>query len=204
MSNCGCEIEIKNKEERGVLYILLSINGFMFFAEFIAGWIAESTGLIADSLDMLADALVYTTALYAVGKGMQAKVNSARLNGILQLVLGASVLIDILRRAIYGSEPESTFMILISIVALAANVTCLALLMKHREGEVHMRATWICSRSDVIANIGVIIAGVLVAFTGSRIPDLVIGCVISAVVTKGGIDILREAKEATLNSPLPS
>jgi len=196
MSGCGCEVEIKNKEEKGVLYILLSINGVMFVAEFITGWIAQSTGLIADSLDMLADALVYTTALYAVGKGMKAKANSARLNGILQLVLGTSVLFDIVRRAIYGSDPESSFMILVSLVALAANVTCLALLMKHREGEVHMRATWICSRSDVIANAGVILAGVLVAFTGSRTPDLIIGCVISAVVVKGGIDILREAKEA--------
>ena len=196
MSGCGCEVEIKNKEERGILYILLSINGVMFVAEFITGWIAESTGLIADSLDMLADALVYTMALYAVGKGMKEKANSAFLNGTLQLILGASVLIDIVRRAIYGSEPESTFMIAVSIVALAANVTCLLLLMKHRDGEVHMRATWICSRSDVIANVGVIVAGVLVAFSGSRIPDLVIGCVISAVVTKGGIDIIRETKKA--------
>ncbi|MDH3976331.1 MAG: cation transporter [Deltaproteobacteria bacterium] len=196
MSNCGCEVEIKNREERGILYILLSINGVMFIVELIAGWIAESTGLIADSLDMLADALVYTTALYAVGKGLKEKANSAYLNGRLQLILGASVLIDIVRRAIYGSEPESLFMITVSMVALAANVSCLLLLSKHREGEVHMRATWICSRSDVIANMGVIAAGVLVAFTGSRVPDLIIGCIISAIVTKGGIDIIREAKEA--------
>lgn len=196
MSGCGCEVEIKNREEKGVLYILLAINGIMFVAEFITGWIAESTGLIADSLDMLADALVYITALYAVGKGMKEKTHSAYLSGTFQLILGAGVLVDILRRAVYGSEPESAFMIGVSLIALAANVSCLMLLSKHREGEVHMRATWIFSKNDVVANIGVIAAGALVAFTGSRVPDLVIGCFISAIVTKGGIEIIGEAKEA--------
>ena len=196
MSGCGCEIEIKNKDESNLLIILLSINGVMFFTEFILGWVAESTGLIADSLDMLADTLVYGVALYVVGKGIIEKSNSAILSGSLQMVLGIGVLIEIVRRAIMGSEPESTFMILVSFVALIANVICLLLLTKHRNGEVHMRATWIFSKNDVIANLGVILAGVMVAYFGSAIPDLIIGCIISALVIKGGIQIITEAKEA--------
>ena len=196
MANCGCEIDIKSKEESRVLIILILINAVMFITEFAFGWLSESTGLIADSLDMLADALVYGVGLYAVGKSLRIKANSAMLSGCLQMTLGTGVLLDILRRAIMGSEPDSVFMIAVSLVALIANVICLVLLAKHRDGEVHMRATWIFTRNDVIANLGVITAGILVAYFSTAIPDLVIGCIISAVVIRGGVQIIREAKAA--------
>ncbi len=196
MANCGCEIDIKSKEESRVLIILLLINAVMFITEFAFGWLSESTGLIADSLDMLADALVYGVGLYAVGKSLRIKANSAMLSGCLQMTLGTGVLLDIIRRTIMGSKPDSVFMIAVSLVALIANVICLVLLAKHRDGEVHMRATWIFTKNDVIANLGVITAGVLVAYFSSAIPDLVIGCIISAVVIKGGVQIIREAKAA--------
>ncbi|MFQ5714894.1 MAG: cation transporter [Candidatus Scalinduaceae bacterium] len=196
MSDCGCEVDIKNKEESKVLIILLLINASMFIAEFTLGWLGESTGLIADSLDMLADALVYSVGLYAVGKSLRVKANSAMLSGCLQMTLGIGVLLDISRRVIMGSEPDSVFMIFVGLVALVANVICLVLLAKHRDGEVHMRATWIFSKNDVIANLGVITAGVLVAYFSSAIPDLTIGCIISAVVIRGGVQIISEAKVA--------
>ena len=81
-------------------------------------------------------------------------------------------------------------------LALLANVTCLVLISSHRKGEVHMRASWIFSRNDVIANLGVIVAGVLVAMTASRLPDLVIGAALSLLVIRGGITILGEARSA--------
>lgn len=196
MSNCGCEIEIKSREESRVLIILLLINAVMFIAEFVFGWLSESTGLIADSLDMLADALVYGAGLYAVGKSLRIKANSAMLSGCLQMTLGIGVLLDIIRRTIMGSEPDSLFMISVSLVALIANVICLVLLAKHKDGEVHMRATWIFTKNDVIANLGVITAGVLVAYFSSAIPDLTIGCIISAVIIRGSIQIMNEAKGA--------
>jgi Co/Zn/Cd efflux system component len=196
MVNCGCEIEIKSKEESKVLIILLLINAVMFITEFTLGWLSESTGLIADSLDMLADALVYGTGLYAVGKSLRIKANSATLSGCLQMTLGIGVLLDIIRRAIMGSEPDSLFMIFVSLIALVANIICLILLAKHRDGEVHMRATWIFTKNDVIANLGVITAGVLVAYFSSAIPDLIIGCIISTVVIRGSIQIINEVKEA--------
>ena len=145
---------------------------------------------------MLADALVYGVGLYAVGKSLRIKANSAMLSGCLQMTLGIGVLLDISRRAIMGSEPDSLFMIFVGLVALAANVICLVLLTKHRKGEVHMRATWIFSKNDVIANLGVITAGVLVAYFSSAIPDLTIGCIISAVIIRGSIQIISDAKEA--------
>jgi Co/Zn/Cd efflux system component len=125
------------------------------------------------------------------------KQRAAQWSGVFQVALACGILLDVTRRAIYGSEPDSLLMMGVSVVALAANAYCLTLLAKHRDGEVHMRASWIFSRSDVIANAGVILAGVLVAATGSRWPDLVVGGAIALVVLHGGRAILRSASQAT-------
>lgn len=193
MSDCGCEIEIESKEEGRVLVLLLSINAIMFMVEITLGIISESTALIADSLDMLADATVYGIGLYAVGKEIFVKIKAAYISGVLQIILGITVIFDIVRRAISGSEPESLLMVSIGIVALTANIICLRLISKHRDGEVHMRASWIFSKNDVIANLGIILGGVLVYLVDSRFPDLVIGLAISVIVIRGGIHIMRDA-----------
>ena len=194
MTGCGCDVEIKDKSERRVLIILLLINGVMFITELGIGWWAQSTALIADALDMLADAMVYGVGLYAVNKPLLVKTHAARLSGSSQVLLGLLVLADILRRFVVGSEPVSTLMMGMGFVALLANITCLILIAKHREGEVHMRASWIFSKNDVIANLGVILAGGLVAWTGSRLPDLLIGLFVVVIVIRGGLLILKDAK----------
>ena len=194
MSGCGCEVEIKDKSETQVLVILLLINGLMFLMEFGVGWWAQSTALIADAMDMLADAMVYGVGLYAVGKQVSAKIRAATISGWLQVGIGLLVLADIIRRLAFGSEPISLLMMGMGLVALIANTICLTLISKHRNGDVHMRASWIFSKNDVIANVGVILAGALVAITDSRIPDLVIGLVVALVVFRGGVRILKDAK----------
>ncbi len=194
MSGCGCEIEIKEKDQRRVLILLLAINGVMFVVEIIAGIFGDSTALIADSLDMLADATVYAIGLYAVGRSIVVKANAAHISGIFQVMLGLGVLLDIVHRTIVGSEPESLMMMAVGFVALIANSICLMLIHKHRQGEVHMRASWLFSRNDVIANLGVIGGGVLVAWLGASWPDLLIGIIIAMIVIRGGLQIIREAK----------
>lgn len=195
MSGCECDIEINNKEQSRVLIILLAINAVMFVVEITLGILSESTALIADSLDMLADATVYGIGLYAVGRALSAKIRAAHLSGVFQVILGALVFIDVLRRFVWGSEPESLMMISIGAIALVANIICLKLISKHREGEVHMRASWIFSKNDVIANLGIIVGGLLVYVLDSRFPDLFIGLAISAIVIRGGIHIFKDARK---------
>jgi len=193
MSDCGCNIEIKDGEESRILITLLAINAVMFFIEISLGILSDSTALIADSLDMLADATVYGIGLYAVGKEAFAKIKAAHISGIFQIILGISVFIDVIRRAVLGSEPESLLMISVGILALIANTICLRLISKHKDGEVHMRASWIFSKNDVIANIGIIIAGGLVYLLDSKYPDLIVGLAISIIVIRGGIHIVKDA-----------
>ena len=81
-------------------------------------------------------------------------------------------------------------MVGISLLALAANVACPVLIVRHRQGGVYMRASYIFSANDVLANLAVV-AGGLVAWTGSPIPDWVIGTIIGLLVLVGAIRILR-------------
>ncbi|MFN3236513.1 MAG: cation transporter [Pseudomonadales bacterium] len=177
-------------QEARILRWLLAINATMFLLEFGVGIAAQSTGLIADSMDMFADAAVYGVSLYAVGKAASLKLKAAHISGWLQLALAAGVLIEVLRRALYGSEPVSELMMGMGLVALAANVCCLLLIFKSRNQGAHMKASWIFSANDVLANAGVITAGILVAITGSQLPDLVIGVIIGLVVLNGARRIL--------------
>ncbi len=187
------ELEITDQTQRSILWTLLLINAVMFVIELTAGVISESTGLIGDSLDMFADAIVYGVALYAVGRSVLAKANAAMLSGVFQIILAFMVLADVIRRFILGSEPLFGAMIAVGALALAANIACLLIIWNQREGEVHMRASFIFSQNDVIVNVGVILGGLLVWALDSRFPDLVIGGLVSIMVLRGGIRILRDA-----------
>ena len=194
MSDCDCSIEVQSRQQVRVLITLLAINASMFVVEVVTGILAESTGLIADSLDMLADAVVYGVGLYAVGRAASAKIRAAFVSGYFQMALALIVAFDVSRRAVFGSEPEPAYMVLVGLVALVANVVCLKLIAKHRDGGVHMRASWIFSKNDVIANVGVVLSGGLVYVTGIRWPDLAVGIAIAYIVFRGALAIIADAQ----------
>ena len=186
--------DIAPSVEAKTLKYLLAINFTMFIVEIIIGFYAESTGLLADGLDMLADSFVYGLSLYVVGKSITMKHRAAFFSGVMQISLGILCLIEVGRKLYFGSEPLSNYMIAISIIALIANLFCLVLIHKHKDGEVHMKASWIFSANDVIVNTGVIISGILVYITKSNIPDLLIGGIVSVIVIRGGIVIIKLSK----------
>lgn len=197
MSDCGCHAEASNEAERRILRIAMALNATMFVVGIIAGVIAQSMGLVADSLDMLADASAYGIALAAWHRSAGFKARAASLSGMLLLLLGAGVLSGVIWRAIHGSAPEGPWMMGIAFVSLVVNATVLRLLQRFRHGEVHLRATWLFTRVDVIANLAVIISGALVLLWHRAWPDLLIGAAIALYVIKEALGILREAREAT-------
>jgi len=195
MTDCGCEApEVKTAEERRVLRIALVLNAAMAVIGGLAGWIAQSTGLLADALDMLADATAYAIALIAIGRTALFKIRAATLSGGILLVLGVGVLVEVGRRLIYGAEPLSEWMIGTAILSLVVNLIVLRLLAPMKSGEVHLRATWLFTRADVVANLGVILAGLLILWLGVPYPDFVIGTLIGLYVIKEAIEILLDAR----------
>jgi Co/Zn/Cd efflux system component len=153
-------------------------------------------GLVADSLDMLADAFVYGISLLAVGAAISRKKNVARIAGYFQLLLALAGFAEIIRRFLgNGMLPDPQTMITISLFALAANAICLYLLQKSEsKEEAHMKASLIFTSNDVIINLGVVIAGLLVTWTSSPLPDLIIGAIIFIVVVRGALLILKVSK----------
>lgn len=179
--------------ERRALRTLLALNGAMFVIEVSAGFAADSMGLVADGLDMLADAAVYGLSLYAVGRPALAKVRAALGAGYAQLTLAAAAIVKLGVALVHGSAPEALPMLGISLLALGVNVWSLAILKRYRQGEVHLRAAWIFSATDVQVNLAVMLAAVLVTVTASGIPDLVIAAGICVLILRSVTRILREA-----------
>ena len=178
-------------EQRRTLTTLLLLNAIMFVVEGVVGWLDNSAGLLADGLDMLSDALVYGIALFAVGKAASYQLTAARFAGIVELGLAALTFGRVGYQIVHHAQPEAHSMVLVSLLALAVNVYCLYRIGQNKHDGVHMKASYIFSANDVIANTGVIVAGVLVAWLGSPVPDWIIGCLIGIVVTVGAVRILR-------------
>lgn len=197
MDNCchdkSDELEELRERQSKTLWIVLAINGVMFCLEFVIGMIAGSVSLQADSLDMLSDTLVYGFSLYAIGRSSRWRAGSAMLKGSIMAIFGVGVLYQSIYKFIAGGVPESHFMFMMSVLALVANGSCLFLLSRHKSDDINMRSTWLCSRNDIIANSSVFIAAALVATTHSKLPDIVVGLLITSIFLKSAISILKDA-----------
>ncbi len=178
--------------ERSALIVALIINAGFFVAELTVGVISRSMGLIADALDMGADASVYALSLAAVGTAASRKKQLARASGYLQLGLATVGLIEVIRRFVVDTElPDPTSMIVLSALALVGNTITLIVLHRVRSGEAHLQASWIFTANDIKVNALVIAAALGVVLTDSAVPDLVAGAVIFVVVANGARRILR-------------
>jgi Co/Zn/Cd efflux system component len=178
-----------------LLWTVLAINLGFFLIEITTGLLSRSMGLVADSLDMLADASVYGLSLWAVGSTVARKKSVARFSGIIQFVLAGLGIIEVIRRFILvDTVPDFRMMIVVSVLALIANSVCLYLLQRSKSDEAHMKASMIFTSNDVIINSGVILAGILVLITQSKYPDLIIGGIVFLVVVRGAIRMLNLGK----------
>lgn len=191
--NKGCELEKLQKQQSHVLWIVLGINAVMFFVEFSAGVWANSLSLTGDSLDMLGDALVYGSSLYVITRGRKAQAKTALLKGCIMFLSAIAVFARASYQLWAGIVPEVKLMSLIGVVVLAANLTCLFLLSRHREDNLNMSSVWLCSRNDIIANVSVLIAAGVVALTHSLIPDLLVGLLITFVFAKSASKVLSQS-----------
>lgn len=195
--------QLRVKQSR-VLYIVLAINAVMFLVEFIAGWIANSTALLADSLDMFGDASVYALTLFVLHRSAQARAGAALFKGAFMLLFGLLVVAEALRKLLLQELPAADWMGTVGTLALLANGFCFMLLYRHRSDDLNMRSTWLCSRNDLLANSSVIAAAGLVALTDRLWPDVLVGLAIAALFLHSAGQVIREAwGEWRANAPQP-
>lgn len=178
-----------------ILWIVLVINFGFFLIEMVSGIISRSMGLVADSLDMFADAAVYGMGLLAVGKAIAKQKLVARYAGYFQFLLAVLGFVEVIRRFIgFEKMPDFLTMIIVSVFALIGNALSLYLLQRSKSKEAHMQASMIFTSNDIVVNGGVIVAGVLVSLLNSKIPDLLIGAIVFLLVIRGSLRILKLAK----------
>lgn len=191
------EINILREKQYKVLKIVFLINFFMFFVEFINGLKAQSSALMGDSLDMLGDSFVYGFSLYVLNKSHLLRIRAAQMKGIIMLLFGLFVMSQIIYKIITMDVPRYETMSLIGALALVANIVCLIILYSHREDDINMRSTWLCSRNDIIANCGTILAAVLVAYLNSAWPDIIIGAIIANLFLSTSYGVLKDSFSAS-------
>jgi len=197
MSDC-CQnkdneiLELQQKQ-RKVLIIVLLLNAMMFAVEFSYGVISQSTALMADSLDMLGDAIVYALGLYVIAKGPKWKAISAVLKGLIMILFGLYVLVEALNKIQTDIMPAASIMGPIAVIALLVNLICVYLLFSHRDDDINMNSTWICSRNDIIANTSVIAASCLVWAFKTKWPDIIVGLALCGLFLKSAFSVLSNA-----------
>jgi cation diffusion facilitator family transporter len=191
----GADLErlARQADQRRVLVTVLAINAAMFVVEFGAGLVAGSAALMADSVDMFGDALVYGISIYALTRSARWKAGAALAKGLFILVFGLAVAVDIVVKLRTGVPPSSTLMLMAGAAALVANLTCLRLLWRFRAQDVNMASTFECSRNDVISNVGVLLAAGGVALFTSPWPDILVGGVIAVLFLRSAFRVIAAA-----------
>ncbi|MCK9285768.1 MAG: cation transporter [Rhodocyclaceae bacterium] len=197
MGNCchdkGCALDALRAKQGQTLRIVLAINVTLFLIELIAGIVASSTSLMADSLDSLGDALVYGFSLFVLFRSARWKAGAALLKGLIMLGFGIAIAAALIDRALSPVVPVAGMIGGFGIFALICNLTCLILLTQHRSDDINMESVWLCSRNDIIANVGVILASLGVASTDSMWPDLLVGAAIASIFLRSAFYVVSQA-----------
>ena len=204
MADCcndkACGIDALRSRQSATLKIVLAINAVMFIVELTAGLLGHSVSLVADSLDMLGDALVYGFSLYVVARGAAMKAKAALLKGIIMAGFGLFVLGQAIYRIVLPQLPAFEAIGMVGMLALAANGLCFWLLWRHRADDINMSSVWLCSRNDIIANISVLLAAAGVWLTHSGWTDIVVGLALATLFLRSALHVLREASRELRSS----
>lgn len=187
--------ELQTRQGR-VLWIALAINAILFVVEFSVGWLSRSTSLLADSLDMLGDSLVYAFSIWVLTRSNELRARAALGKGYLQLGFGLLVLGQAAWKLSTGLDVDARAMGVMAVVALAGNAWCFSLLWHHRSDDLNMRSTFLCSRNDLVANTAVIAAALLVGWSGSGWPDVIVGLSIAALFLRTSVSVIGESRRA--------
>lgn len=196
MSGCcgnDCSLDRLRERQRGTLRAVLGINAVMFFVIAAAAFFADSSALLADSLDNLGDAVTYGLSLYAVSHGATVKAKVALFKGGLILLAALVVAGQILYRLFVPTIPVFEMMGMFSLLGLLANSICLWLLWRHRHEDVNMSSVWECSRNDIASNLSVFVAAGAVWLTGSGWPDILVALGLVWLLLRSAIRVISSA-----------
>jgi len=196
MAGC-CEHKLKfegiSSRYKTILWVVIAINALMFLIETGASMAADSMALRADALDFLGDSLTYGLTLLAIGHSLRWRASAAMFKGVTLLLMGLWVLGSTVYRLFILGAPNEMIMGSVAMLAFTANMVCVLLLLRYRDGDANVRSVWLCSRNDAIGNLGVMVAAVAVYYTQTQWPDLVVALLMSMLFLQSSYLIIRLA-----------
>lgn len=192
-NNKACEIEALRARQSAMLKIVLLINAAMFLIELVSGLISGSVALVADSFDMLGDALVYGFSIYAITGGARIKAQAALLKAGIMAAFALFVFAQVVYKILFPQLPVYEVIGWVGLLALLANAVCFAMLWRHRADDINMSSVWLCSRNDIIANVAVLFAAMGVWATHSAWPDIAVGLALSALFLRSALFVFKAA-----------
>ena len=203
-SSCGCghaePFDGATPEYRRILVWVIAINLVAFGVVSFGGLLAGSASVAANALDFLADGATYAISLWAIGKSVTVRSNTAMVKGLSLGALGLAVLGFAVWRALSGAPPEGFTISGLGAFGVAANLVAAVLLAKYRDGDANVRSVWLCTRNDVIQCIAIVVTGGLVWLTGSRWPDVIVGAVLAVVFLQSAWSIIAQARAEQRNA----
>lgn len=196
--SCGCHGEPVRAQHdpayRRALLTVVVLNLGFGLAEVVGGFLADSQALKADSLDFIGDGSISLLGLLALAWSARARAKVALTQGLFLGALGLGVIAFAIWRALNATVPDAELMGAIGLVALGINVGSALLLARFKEGDANVRAIWLFSRNDAVANVAVIAAAGLVAWTGKAWPDLAVAGVIALLFLHSAYEIATNAR----------
>jgi Co/Zn/Cd efflux system component len=142
---------------------------------------------------MLGDAMVYGFSLFVLARPIRWQAGAALAKGGFMLLFGVGVLGEALYKAAHPIVPDGQAMGIVGGIALLANLCCFLLLYRHRGDNLNMSSTWLCSRNDLIANVGVLAAAGGTYLFASRWPDILVGATIASLFLNSALNVTGQA-----------
>ena len=194
-ASCNHDIKFDGVDPiyKRILLIVIAINAIMFVVEMLAGIQANSQALQADALDFLGDTFTYAISLWVIGKPITTRSNAALFKGYTLLLISLWVFASTLYQLFILNQPSVITMGSIAIVAFLANISSALLLMKYKDGDANVRSVWLCSRNDAIGNLAVLASAVLVWYSNTPWPDLIVAMLMAGLFLSSAIQIIRQA-----------
>ena len=181
-------------------------------AEVVGGIYSGSLALLGDAGHMLVDALAIILSLFAIRvarRGATAtrtfgyhriEILAALANGIILVLVSLYIFYEAYQRFLEPPQVKIPLMLIVAVIGLFANLVGVILLNRASHWSLNVKAAFWHIIGDTLSSVGVIIAGVVILFTGWYIADPIVAVVIGIIILWGAGRIVREAMDILLEA----
>jgi len=184
---------------RNALIIAFVINLIMITADLTYGLMMNSASLLSDAANNSGDAFILGSSILVLSATTAVKNRLALFKGVVMIAFGLWAFYHVYLGLIGASVLSGGVISFVGLLSLIGNASVALMMNKHQHKDINFMSAFICCRNDAIGSAGIILAGLLVIFTGSFWPDIIIGSAIATIVCLGGIKIIRLSLQ-----PIPS